>query len=115
MAAPRDHLRLVTSPQERRKHKRFSTFLRGTLFHGMTAVECVIDSISAGGVGIVAPRPVAAHEIVALHIEGYGMFPGQIAWRQDTRMGIRFYEDPARVAERLALAPRTQGKAKQQG
>lgn len=109
------HLRLVAPSIDRRKYRRLSTLLSGTLYIGPDEIPCIVDSVSAGGAGVVARKPLGAQAVVALHITGHGMFPGRVVWRQDSRIGIKFYDTPANCARFLGITDIRQRKSGRAG
>ena len=86
---------------ENREHDRRQTELQGTLVIEGRIVDCDILNISAGG-GRVRSTEAFTHDgALTLHIEGFGEFAGNIAWRRGEIMGMKFHDDPEKVAETL--------------
>jgi hypothetical protein len=94
---------LPIKPQaaERRRFKRSTTVLTGTLFCRDEIVDCVVMNISANGAKIKLKQAPAMGETVTLLVNRYGVFTGAIAWRADESVGIQFDEDPKRVAKAI--------------
>lgn len=94
---------LPIKPQaaERRRFKRSTTVLTGTLFCRDEIVDCVVMNISANGAKIKLKQAPAMGETVTLLVNRYGVFTGTIAWRADEAVGVQFDEDPKRVAKAI--------------
>ena len=87
--------------QERRRFKRNTTVLTGTLFCRDEILDCVVMNISANGAKIKLKQAPANGEAVTLLVNRYGVFTGTIAWRADESVGLQFDEDPKRVAKAI--------------
>jgi hypothetical protein len=108
-------LRLVVPSIDRRKYRRQSTLLSGTLYIGPDEMPCIVDSVSAGGAGVVTRKPLAEHSVVSLYITGHGMFPGRVVWREDKRIGIKFYDTAANCSRFLGISDIRQPKSGRAG
>lgn len=67
----------------------------------------MIADVSANGARILARSVPDGDLLAVLEIRRYGMFPGEIVWRDDRGAGIRFLDSPHRVADamRPTLSP----------
>jgi pilus assembly protein CpaF len=104
------------SEENRRRHRRTRTFANGILATAQAKVRCRVLDISPEGARIqldrgeeVAAAAVAVREPAALTIKGLGVFPGTVAWRRNTMLGIHITQghpvEPATVPQRSAEVP----------
>ncbi len=91
----------TTAGTNRRQHERKETELRGTLLVNGSSVACDVLDISAGGGRLRSVEPLDHDGALTLRIEGFGEFPGDIAWKRGQSLGMRFRDDPEKVAEVL--------------
>ncbi len=61
--------------------------------------DCVVVDLSLGGAKLDVAAPVAQGDAVTLILERFGSFRAEIAWRDDGSVGLRFAEDPQRIAD----------------
>ena len=61
--------------------------------------DCVVVDLSLGGAKLDVAAPVAQGDAVTLILERFGSFRAEIAWRDDGSIGLRFAEDPQRIAD----------------
>ena len=67
------------------------------------SVECDILDISTGGAKIKLKTKAERGEKISLQIEPIGLFTANIMWNRNGVIGIKFEDDPARVAEVIML------------
>jgi pilus assembly protein CpaF len=104
------------SEENRRRHRRTRTFANGILATAQGTLRCRVLDISPEGARIqldrgeeVAAAALAAREPAALTIKGLGVFPGIVAWRRNTMLGIYITKghpvEPAMVPQRSEDVP----------
>jgi len=81
--------------QEERKEVSFAT----TISIGDMTKECAILDISAGGAKLKTRASGDANTPIVLNLERFGEFNGVIAWARGGNLGIKFTDDPTRLAE----------------
>ncbi|HUC66904.1 MAG TPA: CpaF family protein [Stellaceae bacterium] len=87
------------SEENRRRHRRTRTFANGILATAQGTVRCRVLDVSPEGARIqldrgeeVAAAAITVREPAALTIKGLGVFPGRVAWRRSTMLGIHITE-----------------------
>ncbi len=97
------------SEENRRRHRRTRTFANGILATAQGTVRCRVLDVSPEGARIqldrgeeVAAAAIAVREPAALTIKGLGVFPGRVAWRRSTMLGIHITEGHPVQPELLA-------------
>ena len=78
---------------ERRHHPRIRTLKVGRIFFaGLSQVyDCTVRNASATGALLLVPSSAGMPEEFFLYIDKDGTRrPGEIVWRRDDRLGIRF-------------------------
>jgi hypothetical protein len=91
--------------RNRRRHERATALYSGSLHHdGVSAADCVVRDISAGGARVMLERLIAAPEHCVLDIDGVGLFPSKIVWRRDNEAGLQFLADPEATRFQLSAA-----------
>ncbi len=107
-----------TAPDNRRRFPRTRVLLTGRLYRGEGAVDCVVTNLSAGGARIAAREPARIDppvpdgtEPASLLIERYGIFPGELLWRDGRAAGLRFRDAPPVIAAAMwpTLSPERSG------
>jgi len=83
---------------ERRESERFPIMMRASVTAGDSVLEATIFDVSAGGAkvrldGPDLPAPDSTPHSMVLYIPAYGEFPGDVVWRDDEYIGLRFHED----------------------
>ena len=77
--------------------------------------DCVVIDLSLGGAKLDVNAPLAQGDRVTLILERFGSFRAEVAWREDGSAGLRFVEDPQRIADliggRLPLTAKTAASA----
>ena len=77
--------------------------------------DCVVIDLSLGGAKLDLTAPVAQGDVVTLVLERFGSFRAEIAWREEGSVGLRFVEEPQRIADliggRLPLTGKTAASA----
>lgn len=81
---------------ERRQASRQKSFLRGLVYLGNSpsAVSCLVRDLSDTGARLTFAEPVAATELLELHIPVKGQtLRGKVKWREADEIGIAFVSD----------------------
>ncbi len=99
---PQPHASPALGGQGRRRFKRTATIMAGKLLCSGNAVEGVVLDVSVNGVRIQAGDLVELRTPVTLVLAGSVHFGGQVVWRHGSVLGIRFSEQPEKVAEIMA-------------
>jgi len=77
--------------QDHRRANRQRTFKGGTIaFGGATRVECVIRNLSESGACLEVPNPTVPDQFTLLIRPELINRPCEVAWRSETRIGVRF-------------------------
>jgi PilZ domain len=83
----------VTAMEEKRKHPRHRTFLRGKVEFNNRAssLDCTIRDLSDGGARLELAETVAIPEHFELSVPAKGLHhAGYVKWRTKTHIGIAF-------------------------
>jgi len=80
---------------EERKEVSFAT----TISIGDKTKDCSILDISAGGAKLQTRATGEKKTPVVLNLERFGEFTGEVAWARGGNLGIKFTDDPTRLAE----------------
>ncbi len=80
--------------REKRFYPRTAVLWTGRLHAGAQGADCRILNISATGAKIHLLEPLPPAPMVSLRISRFGEFPGDVIWREDSFLGIRFRDDP---------------------
>jgi PilZ domain len=88
--------------QSQRRYKRAKVLWPATLVADAEHLDCIILDLSANGarIRVAGGVPMPISEVV-LEIPRFGAFSATAAWNSETELGLRFAEDPIRVAELL--------------
>lgn len=79
---------------EVRKYPRRLVLLSGAVYVENRAVDCRILDISVGGARLRTERNFDHDKRFPLMIYRFGEFPVEVAWEQETDLGIAFVDDP---------------------
>lgn len=110
--------RLPLSEEEAAAHRR--TVRKRVLWAARIEVsgrqhDCVVIDLSLGGAKLDLKAPVTQGDVVTLILERFGSFRAEVAWREEGSCGLRFVEDPQRIADliggRLPLTAKTAASA----
>jgi hypothetical protein len=83
---------------ERRKTERFPIMMRASVAFADNVMDATIFDVSAGGAKVrldgteIPAENVLSHGFI-LDIPAYGKFPGDIIWKDDEYVGIKFHRD----------------------
>ena len=83
----------------RRSFERKQAGLEARVVVGTANTRCTIEDISPGGAQIVAPLDLSQGRQLVLVLQPYGEFNATVAWCRRGKLGIKFDEDPAVMAE----------------
>ena len=61
--------------------------------------DCIVVDLSLGGARLHVTAPVLKGEIVTLRLDRFGALSAEVMRQEERSIGIRFVEDPQRVAE----------------
>ncbi len=89
---------------ERRAHKRMPLLWAGQLRIGERAFACIVMNLSLGGACLQLDAPVKMHDQGKLVLKRIGALSTEIVWRRQGKIGLRFTEEPAQLAQRLGEA-----------
>jgi len=80
------------------------------LAHGAKRHDCVVVYLSLGGARIYLAQPLGQGDLVTLALDRMGALRAEVVWQEGHSIGLRFTDEPARIAEtigaRLPLTPR---------
>ncbi len=88
-----------TNASDGRKFDRKDILFAASLQVGDKSHDCEIVNISFGGAQLHLGRALKSGEKAVLEIEPFGSFDTEIRWSADGEVGIKFNDDPTRVAE----------------
>ena len=83
--------------KERRQFERYPLLLEAEASLGGEDLECTIFDVSAGGAKIRLKQDLFKH--VVLTIPPFGEFEGEVVWKDDEYVGIKFHEDHEKMME----------------
>ncbi len=84
---------------ERRRYKRKPVVWQGKIETGdARMIACAVLNLSLGGAKIAADGAFTAGDWIKLSITRVGMIEAEIVWSDDGHVGVRFRDDPARIA-----------------
>lgn len=83
---------------ERRHSDRFPIMLKVSVSYGDNRMDATILDVSSGGAkvrldGAGIPDETVLNNGFILDIPAYGKFPGDIVWKDDEYIGIKFHRD----------------------
>ncbi len=82
-----------------RKFERKDVLFAARLYVGKDGMECEIVNISFGGAQVRVGKTLNNGDMVVLEIEPFGSFNMEVRWSDGKDTGVRFDDDPAKVAE----------------
>lgn len=88
---------------EQRRYRRYSVVLSGKFHRGKTTNDCIILDLSPTGAKLRMSEPLAQKAVGTLESDKFGMIPGEVVWRNDQTIGIRFLDEPNWVAGLLSM------------
>ena len=88
-----------TNPTDDRKFDRKDALFAASLQIRDKAHDCEIINISFGGAQLHLGRALKSSKKAVLEIDPFGSFDTEIRWSADGKVGIKFNDDPAKVAE----------------
>ncbi len=96
---------------EVRKFPRRLVLLSGAIYVENRAVDCRILDISVGGARLRTERAFEHDSRFPLMIYRFGEFPVQVAWEDDTELGITFTDEPDEIQRVIGhiLPQKTEG------
>lgn len=81
---------LGPSGTDRRRHRRITVSLSGTLTGSSRSVEIWVSDLADGGAMIETSLPLDAGERLTLSIEGWPPVPVVVRWSNGNRAGLSF-------------------------
>lgn len=60
--------------------------------------DCVVVDLSLGGAKLLLSMTITEGQKVALTLGRFGTFNGEVVWRRADALGVRFLDDPERIA-----------------
>lgn len=85
----------------RRAHARHDVLLKARVMDEGRWHDCSILNISAGGVKLQLDHPIGQGTAVMLELGNFGQFNGTVVWQHGGGLGIKFSQDPSKMAEVL--------------
>ena len=82
---------------EIRKYPRRLVLLSGAVYVDNRAVDCRVLDISVGGARVRTERAFNHDRRFPLVIHRFGEFPVEVAWEEETDLGIAFVDDPDEI------------------
>ena len=92
----------ILKRQDRRRHQRVRTLLTGSLVDGDRSVDGVVLDMSVAGARVQTAEPIGHGARLRIKIARLGEFTGQVVWRSDNKVGVRFKEKPYEIARALS-------------
>ncbi len=86
-------------PANVREHERKDVLFAARLYVGDDGMDCEIVNISFGGAQVRVGKTLNNGDMVVLEIEPFGSFNMEVRWSDGKDTGVRFDDDPAKVAE----------------
>ena len=93
----------VLDTYSRRTSNRHKVIFKSRIKIGTIATACEIHDISTGGARIKSSFAAAPQTPVTLEIKQLGYYAALIAWAHSSELGIKFDDDPERIALALNL------------
>lgn len=81
-----------------REHERIEVLFGSQIIFGEKTLVCEIKDISSGGARVMAAWALPRGEEVVLQIEKAGDFKASVAWVRNGELGLKFNDDPERIA-----------------
>ena len=98
---------------EVRKYPRRLVLLSGAVYVSNRAVDCRILDISVGGARLRTDRKFVHDRRFPLMIYRFGEFPVEVAWEDDTELGIAFVDDAEEIQRIIGhILPKKSGPAR---
>ena len=88
-----------TNPADGREFERKDVLFAAQLLVGEKALDGEIINISFGGAQIRIGRSLNTGDKIVLEIDPFGSFNVEIRWSDGKDVGVKFDDDPAKVAE----------------
>lgn len=92
------------SNSERRRFERTTVLWSGQIVFGAQEITCVIVNISSAGAMVRTEEAGACPTSVVLRNPRIGDLAGEVSWRKNHEMGIKFLEDEQAVAAKIGQA-----------
>lgn len=86
-----------------REHKRKGVLFSTELEFGEKTISCDIADVSNGGIRIRASWALPRGEEVLLKMDKLGDFKAKTVWVRDGEIGLKFNDDPERVANMMMM------------
>ena len=87
------------NPDDGREHERKDVLFGARLYAGKDGMDCEIINISFGGAQVRVGGALNKGDMVVLKMEPFGSFNMEVRWFDGKDAGVRFDDDPAKVAE----------------
>lgn len=83
---------------ERRQTERFPIMMTASVTYADNDMDATIFDVSAGGAkvrldGTEIPAENVLNHSFILNVPAYGKFPGDIVWKDDEYVGVKFHRD----------------------
>lgn len=86
-------------PSDGRAFERKSTMFGARLIVGDNVYDGEVVNVSFGGVQVHIGRSLNSGDKAILEIDPYGSFKTEIKWSDGKNIGIKFKDDPEKVAD----------------
>ena len=94
--------------RDRRSYTRSPVLWTGSLISADRTVDCVIMNASANGAKVRMSEAIPLSSPITLEIPRLGAFKAEIVWTKENKIGVRFLESPAKVAQLMVqILPQT--------
>lgn len=94
-----DEFTIDSAQDERRAHPRARVLWSGTLSANGHVADGIVLDVSVGGAKVAVNEPFTTAGDISLRIPRFGVFRGNVVWRKENVMGVRFRDDPRLVSE----------------
>jgi len=84
-----------------REHERKGVLFSTEIQFGGKTIGCDITDVSNGGVRARASWALPRGEMVILKMDQLGEFSSKVVWVRDGEIGLKFADDPERVANMM--------------
>ncbi len=88
----------------RRRIDRTTVLWTGSLLCDDRVIDCVIENVSASGAMVRVEDPFVYESSIILRNARLGDLSGEVAWRKENEVGIRFSDEPETVARIIGEA-----------
>ncbi len=84
-----------------REHERKGVLFSTQIQFGEKIIACDVTDVSAGGVRAQTSWALPRGETIILKMDQLGDFSARVVWVRDGEIGLKFTDDPERVANMM--------------